>query len=287
MTSFYELLTIQALFIGVATFIDGLYNQSGLKRKWIDQCTEWWVSLELLHWPQIIEINEKFYDAFISIYSSRTFSFKRLFASSISSIFFVLCIFYVLLAFHDPESSHANLMIGPKASIIFSNGISYYSFEHILLIAYLAIHFNLIPDLISLAETGLLLKYSRKNKHTLFFLFFTDLLITTFIFIIWNIYMFNFDSTLTEWVGNNSILTLYSWSGSSPLYLSFLISTYATSFLWISFLLTVLVIGFLKRFSNTLKIIFESSAFVSLPVSSLTGMICLLIWPFWLILKYF
>ena len=287
MKNYSELFQFQLSLLGLAAFLDAMFNASGVKKYWNNKCADWWYKLETIGWPQYIEINERFQELFSRIYGNKTFSFKRILTSSISSVVFVICIFYMLTSLQNSANSETNLMLGSVGSKIFTNTISVYSFNHILLLIYLSITINLFPDIISLAETGWILKISHsKNKHLLL-LFLLGLFLSTIIFAIWNLYLIYFDPVFSDWATNNSIMSLYTFNRSgSPLFMSFLISTYATSFLWFSFIIIILVLGSLKRLSKTFSYILERHYFTKLPVSSLISFLCLCYWPIFLIYNF-
>lgn len=287
MATCYKFFQFQISLLALATFIDGMYNASGVKEYWENRFADWWVKLGSIGWIELAEINDRFQDLFTSMYGGKIFSFKRILTSSISSIVFVLCIFYMITSFSNGSNYETKLMLGSIGSQFFSNTVSTYSFRHILLLIYLAITINLAPDFISLAETGWILKISQtKRKFLLPIFFLLDLLLSTLIFVFWNLYLVFFDPVISEWAVHNSIMSLYSFDGSgSPLYISFLISTYATSFLWFFFILTVLILGILKRISNTLSFIIESRLFLKLPVSTVIASLCLLSWPIFLVFQ--
>ncbi|MFH0780409.1 MAG: hypothetical protein V2B20_00410 [Pseudomonadota bacterium] len=269
----------------MATVMEVAIHFSGIKRQWADRCADWWVNLQLISWPQVPAVSQKFCDLFDAVYGANAVSAKRLFSSAISSLTSVVVIYYLLVAILPVDYSESFILLGPFGSQVFtSSHIDIYSLKHLYLLLYCAVMVNIVPDMISLFETGFILRFSRNGGVNTFMLFIVDLALTTLIWIAWNIYLMHFDPVVAQWAESNSLWSLYSFD-SSPLWITFAISTYATSLLWFAFVSIIVAIGSCKRASRRLVSIIESPVVAQLPITLIVGVPCLVAWPILCIIR--
>jgi len=280
MDKFFNYFQLQVALFSLSAFLDLLYNVTATKKKMDNKWADFWVDLETLSWPTIQYINNLFVAIFKATYGNHILSFRRILTSTLSSVFFLFFIFYIFLEFGDPNSIELNIKTGPMASTVIPDQAVVYSINGIKILLYYAIFINLIPDFVSLAETGWILKLSRNKRMYIFPLLLADISLTAIIFIVWNFFLFNLDPTLSEWAVNSSILDLYfSKDYSAPIYPAILISTFATSLLWFLFIVVVIFFAVLKKISKTISNILESSIFFHFPISVMMIILSFCGWP--------
>lgn len=272
----------QGTLLLMAAVIDQTVNNSNIKTIWSKKRKNWWISLHLIGWPQLEEVSIRFHELFISVYGDSYFSFKRIFSSIISSIFFAISIYYLIILVFPDESYHLTVSLGEFGSCLFESKSSAkpYTIDHLILLIYYTAMVNVVPDMISVAETGFILKVSAKSNIGLAKLFIVDLFLTTAIWVLWISYLFHFDPVFVEWSKSNSIIDLY---GNSPTWYSLTISTYSTSILWFIFVFTVVALGGGKRSSRMIKQILDLEWVKTLsfkyPVFIILGLPCVFSWP--------
>ena len=279
-----QLWGIQEPILAMAVVIDAVFNLSVIKNYWEKSSNSLQEAQKKIIWPKPVDLSKKFYNIFKVIYGKERLSLRRLITSALSSIFFVVIIYYSLATFFNFGTVEAHFQLGWFSSIFFSSSINTNTFEYLLMLIYCSIIINIIPDMISLAETEWILKKAIKNDVNLFWLFILDIFLTTLIFVVWNIMLMKFDPVISKWTETSSILSLYSFQRSTPLYESFAISTYSTSFFWISSVVVILLIGISKQMSRIILLFIKIPLF-SKSVSLITGLFCLFSWPLLFILR--
>ncbi len=266
----------------MAAIFEAWMRWSGRMTQWRETTAEWWYKIQLVSWPTRYQISEKFYSLFVAIYGENALSLRRIVATFASSYIFFIFFFFIISAFQQAIYGASELRVGAVdwfSSHFFYVGepIQLFGMKHIFWLLFNATGVNLIPDLVSLIETGIILKYaSRQNSH-LFLLFLLDLILTTAIWIVAHMITY-FSISYYDGISLEQFLHLYSIK-AHPEYLSYIFTTYATSLIWWIFLMVALVAGVLKRSSRLAVTILESRIVRELPVAIIIGVPCLLSWP--------
>ena len=287
--TYSELWSVQEPILAMAAIVEIYFRFSGGVQSWRAATANWWYNLQMIRWPNRREISLRFYEIFVVIYGDRMFSGRRLVASAISSILFVLITYWFLVnlgqAFFDlPITAVKKGIQPPWLDWIASPGqiIRYLELRDLTLIIYDSLGVNLVPDMISLAETGWLIKMAGTGKRSLTALFFLDLLLTS---LIWMTAHGIAHVGTVVLVRPIDLSLVYSFTNSA--WVAYIISTYATSILWLSFILAVLIVSTAKRTSQLAAVILESRWVSEIPIALIVGIPCLLSWLVLFILRIF
>jgi len=156
--------------------------------------------------------------------------------------------------------------------------ISAYSAKGAFVVFHEALAVNLIPDFISLVETGIILKHATKKDARLGLLLALDLILTTLVWMTTHGIAFVFANVTAglPWWG---FWMQYSPASGSPDWIAYALTTYATSALWWLFLFAIFLFWWLKRTSGIVVKILESRIVANMPIALVVGIPCLICWP--------
>tara|TARA_B100000315_G_C14467229_1_gene536558 strand:+ start:164 stop:1027 length:864 start_codon:yes stop_codon:yes gene_type:complete len=215
----------------------------------------------------IIDVNKLYCDLFDHIYGLRHFSKHRFIASIISSYFGVIVL---TLIFQSDVLAKTDIFLRNLLYIFVLGGL-----------------LNLIPDFISLIETRFILNKSRgKGYIGIFFLLIADLLLTTLIFFIALACMFFLLSLIENVFDVDPAETFISYINflidnlldgsfellfSSEMFFVFLFTTYITSFFWILFVITFILITIFHKLSPIAEYIYKEVGQSSKPATAIAG----------------
>lgn len=299
--SYSQLWSIQEPLLAMAAVIEAYIHYSNVVKRWRDTTADWWVSLKSLTWTSRFEINQRFVELFDAIYGAKTFSWRRIIVSFFISTFLLLIFYFLFIAvfqvfFNMPISRNVS---GHKLYYYFGFRNEFVSLLHpftVLFVVYDSLGTNFLPDFISVAETGLILKWASKKNSNLISLFIFDLFLTTSILVITHLVAHYYHAIMH----NNP--TLFSieylkaaydprigvrgWGINTPEWWALIATTYSTSILWIFFIINTLFIGFLKRSSRILCRLLESNWTSKFPIVLTVGIPCLICWPILFILRF-
>ena len=150
---------------------------------------------------------------------------------------------------------------------------------------------NIIPDFISVAETGWILSKATEKNSNITALFLLDLFLTTLIWVIAHCVAILYATFILPGdpasLSIESILNMYSMHGAGDNWLSYILTTYTTSGIWFGFVLSVLLVAAAKRMSTWVLVILESKWVRELPLLFIVGVPCLLAWLVLLVLRIF
>ena len=289
--TYSQLWSIQEPLLAMAGAIEVWFRFSGKIQAWKDATAEWWFTLQTLRWPNRNEITHKFYDLFCAIYGAKVLSVRRFIASTIGSYLFLYVSYYFIsgiLSLKGNPGQYTYHGLDFFSQLFFSEGaiFSVYSLKGAFLIGYGAIGTNLIPDFISLAETGIILKFAmRKNAH-LGWLVFVDILLTAGVWIAshWTAYWF---ASITTKGTIGLFWDIYNFNVRDPTWFCYALTTFSTSILWWLFLVSVFTVIWLKRVSKFIASILESSVVAEIPLVLIVGIPCLLSWPALFLIRMF
>ena len=263
------------------------FHFSGSIRTWRNATVEWWYQLQMVNWPEVNEISDKFYELFCIVYGKKILSARRIISSSLASILFLYCTYYIIITFLLSIGYYSDQYIVGRLGLIspafFNEGevIKFLSIKDFLWVGNNAVWVNIIPDYVSLVETGIIIHLaSRKGAH-LGRLLIIDFIITTLIWVITHYVcnlLINFfsQSSLTN---SYSFLSIYDPKKQIPNWTVYALTTYSTSFIWWMFLSTVFAANTLRRSSIWAMRLLESRIATELPVLLIVGMPCLFSWP--------
>lgn len=284
MITYNELWTIQEPLLAMAAVFDGIFRFSGAARSWKMATAEWWYKLQLIKWPDKHKISGVFYDLFITIFGTKTLSVRRILLSAIASCIFLVAIYYSLEAImkavnHDWPSGYYGIPdIFSSWYIGYYEFVPTYSIKHLFGIIYGSFGLNVIPDFISLCQTGYIIKLASRKGSSLLKLSFLDFILTTLIAVSAHIIMIiifvnTYDSSISELLNMNYTLQ------SCPDKFSYILTTYFTSISWLGFIITVSSIAALKRSSDLMVWLFETKIVQDIPFLLIVGVPCLISWP--------
>lgn len=288
MLGYLELWQIQEPVLVMATIIEAYLHFPGRFRAWKEMNAEWWYRLQLIKWPDRFDINNKFYDLFVRIYGAKAISGRRLLVSAISSLFFVTVLFWVITRIYQTFFELTDVIVlrtaPPLLAKFVSPGetLSLFSTKNFLLVLYDALWVNIIPDMISIAETGWIIKRANRKGSSLWQLFALDLFLTTLIWITAHTIGYSFVTKIG--LGGFGLISISEFY-SDPVWFSYAVSTYATSAIWIGFIISVLCLATLKRMFSFMVRVLESSLMQEFPVFLMIGIPCLFCWPVLLIIR--
>ncbi|MDG4474660.1 hypothetical protein [Thiovibrio frasassiensis] len=289
MITYSQLWSIQEPILAMAGVIEGYLHFSGRLRDWRNFTADWWVNLQLIKWSDRDQINAKFLEFFNLVYGEKIFSFRRLISAIVSSILFTF-IFYIIL-------TRISIYLGGFEYIDLSKNNYFFEWlgysdgvieklNHIYIAAVLfdSSGINILPDFVSIAETGWILKKATEKNANLPALFILDLFLTSLIWFaghasgtLYSAYILPGDLALLslECIKNDYSLI----QGNGSVWLSFILTTYTTSIIWFCFVFSILFIGGAKRLSKRAVVILETKWVFELPVLTIVGLLCLLSWP--------
>ena len=290
-------------FILTSAFLLDYVLKSPAGEVWKNKTKEWWVKLEEIEFDRAIkDANFWFLEFFDLIYDYRFWSIKRVVRSCISTILAV--VFVIILtgwentifsywinfirfdvAFIEIQGHIKSLIMGDIGWSSFWGRVSSLSDLQILFsIVILLSLVNLIPDFISLQETRWIMLLSvRRQQSRLYILFSLDIILTTFVFYAWFLlfivplanllwgasmsYIMSHFSDMRSFLQYCSAMFSFSLSGFLP----FLISTYFTSFFWIMFVIFVVIVRGLAKFSRFTRILLYNIAVSERPAMTTAG----------------
>lgn len=165
--------------------VEGYIRYSGKMATWRDLSANWWTNLQLIKWKNRAVINRRFLRLYNAVYGEQLFSVRRLSSVTISSLIFTF-LFYIF--FTRLTILHGMPDYIPISNGYFLNFFNYYETgiekQHplfILAVLFDSLGINVLPDFLSVAETGWILKKATKNNSNILGLFLLDLLLTTLI----------------------------------------------------------------------------------------------------------
>jgi len=298
MISYSELWSIQEPILAMATILQTYMNFSGRIITWKNATADWWIKLQLIKWANRYEISAKFRELFQQIYGQKLFSVRRLLSSTTSSTIFLLFSYWLLLKLF---LLYSNNIIIPIEGNPYYKFIGYtedfISHSHpfpIIFLIFDSIGINLVPDYISLAETGWIINKACKKESNLLGLFFIDIMLTTTISMVSHIlaYMYSAIFIYGSPLSLDDFLFAYTFVHHNEMLIgyaignwAFVASTFSTSLLWILFIFSVLSIALLKRLSSYAVAVLESKWVAELPIVLFVGLLCLFSWPILFFLK--
>lgn len=293
MLSYSELWSIQEPLLAMAAIIESYIHFSGRIKTWRNVNAEWWFRIQMLEWPKLHIISEKFLHLYEAIFGSKIFSFRRIFASFLSSSLFSFCLFFCFRAIqgtflpnhgYNLDRFYASQVDWFSSFFFKENEITnVYSLKGIFWILHQSVGLNFVPDFISLAETGLIIRLASKQGAKIGRLFALDFFFTTAILIASHAiaWLIIFKTSTYQIPFNlNHILDQYSlFSGSAPTWISYAITTYSTSVIWWLFVLFTVTVKVLKSSVPLTVKLLESKYVADLPILLFIGIPCLLSWP--------
>ena len=249
-----------------------------------------------MKWPDRALLSAAFLRAFHRVYGKRFFSWRRVIAGSISSLiacsmaYLAICLGikhllgwqkFGMFVEYGREGSILFRALEGLSRILFAPG--WYespSFSELLMIAWSSLGFNIVPDLVSIAETAWIISLASRPRANLLSLVVLDLILTT---VIWFIWIFAADWLLLGFSFDTFVTHLSpSRSGIAAEWV-FALTTYATSALWIGFVIVTLIVGTLRRTSICVVRLLESRLVQELSILFLTSVICLASWLVFLV----
>lgn len=294
MISYTQLWSIQEPILAMLLVIEGYIRYSGKMAAWRDVSANWWINLQLIKWKNRAVINRRFLRLYNTIYGEKVFSVRRLSSVTISSLIFTF-LFYIFF-------TRLTILQGMPDSLWISNSYFYNFFnyyeaeigkQHPLFIAAVlfdSIGINILPDFLSVAETGWILRKATKPNANILALFVLDLVLTTLICFLAHALAYLY--TVFILPGDLRYLSMevirYNYSifdGIGVSKLAYILTTYITSFFWFCFVSCALFFGLAKRISNYSVLILESNLVQKLPLSLIIGIPCLLSWPILFFIK--
>lgn len=282
-----EFWSLQEPVLVMAAVLDAYMKFSGRLQDWRAATAEWWVGLQLIHWPQRHEISQRFLEITYAIYGRKMLSWRRVFSSCTSSLLLTFVFFFLILRLNQILFGIGDVDYNANYVVDFlghtGGSISYSNPLYLISVAYDCVGFNFIPDFISLAETCWVIKLAAQRKYNLFFLFFIDFVFTTFIWVVAHLIAFVYSSLI---LGIDLAPLLNNYDADSVPILAYVATTYSTSLIWFVFLFTLLIVSAAKRASSFAVALFESKWVVELPIFLFVGVICLVSWPIYFLLKF-
>jgi len=282
MISYSELWAIQEPILAMAVVVETYLHFSGRIREWKTLTAKWWYELQVIPWPRNNDLSKRFYDLFIAIYGIRLLSFRRVIASALSSLFFIVILFWFLnrigQTFFNWSGTIYALHVPPWLTWLVLPGstIPSLSIPKVAMTLHDSLGFNLIPDIISIAETGWILRKASESGSKLSKLAIIDFAFTTLIWIVAHSIAYAYTTGIE--MGSFAAVPL-SVVYSDATWLAAIGTTYSTSLLWIGFLFTLYIMIFLRRASSTLVSLLESKLVQELPFALMIGIPCLVAWP--------
>lgn len=217
------------------------------------------------------DVQRVFFELFNLIYGDRFFSWKRIWASIVSTTL-ALIVITTLLGWQD---SFLQAIVKEIASGKY-------------LIAIFPICFNYIPDYVSLAETRLVLRLAKdKGPLGLSLLVLADLILTTLLFL----------TGLTVLLLFLGLINLPSLSSSSDIFdfisaiweifaeailqneeglLVFYLTTFVTSLLWLFFVLSYISVRVLQKVTKAAFVIIDRILAIKRPASAMSFVVIML-----------
>lgn len=292
MITYSELWSIQEPLLAMAGIIESWFYFSGKAKLWKRTTVEWWYNLQMIRWPEIHEINEKFNGLFCAIYGKKVLSFRRFIASLISSILFLLGIYFFLEAIKvavlkSPDSFYYR-GLDFFSRFFFQEGeiINKFSIKNTFILTYESLGLNVFPDFISLCETSVILKLASRRESNLMKLVIVDFVFTTLIWLVAHLLAYWF-YLLTKVGPAVPFGTFYNFTTLDASWISYVLTTYSTSFFWWLFILVVVFTSIMRRFSTFLTKILETRIVMEIPIMIIVGIPCLLSWIVLFVLRTF
>jgi len=231
------------------------------------------------------------------IYGKHFFSWRRLIAGSVSSIAAVSIVYPAIgltlqnILGWSNAVFHVDLFRGDTpicnifqwlSALFFESGVySVPSFPHFLMVVWDSLGYNVVPDLVSLAETAWIVGLASRPRAKLLLLAAFDIIFTTAIWFIWifaTLWLFEGRS-----LGNFVAYIFKANSSGFPIHWYFALTTYFTSTLWIGFVFLTLLLGTLRRAVGWVVRLLESRSVQELPILFFTSVICLGSWLVFLV----
>ena len=242
--------------------------------EWRNGVHELWVKLNTPGAKHLIQdANQLYCGLFDGIYGRRSFSWRRLWASSLSSIISLAVV---------------TLILGYKNTAMYDTP---FFAVRVFLSTVLLPLLNLIPDFFSLIETRLVLRWSKgKRLLMISLLLILDLVLTSSIFL--GVLLFlgplvDFVSTgYWDWFSMDELLSLLTEvSGVLP----FFLTTFVTSLFWWLFVLTFGVIWIFHRMTPLANFVYREIGQSSKPVlicSAFLNSLIVIIYGIWATLAW-
>lgn len=303
MLTYKELWEIQEPLLAMAAILQSYLQFSGSLKQWKIATADWWINLQLITWPERHQINQKFLEVFDQVYGGKTFSWRRLYRSTLFSIFFVFCFYWLFVRigmafFKLPEeflaAGNSTLLSLFQINIVTeAQALPWFDPITLLVVFYDALGLNVIPDFVSLLETAWILRIACKKEAPLILLLLLDFLLTTLIWmaalgvatlntaiLTYGIDFFtSHDFPIYDYLNKVFNFSLPTAVSPVPFYWAMVSTTYTTSLLWILFIVTILSIAFLKRTTSILVTLLESKWVINFPIVLVVGIPCLIAWP--------
>ncbi len=265
----------------MAAAMEAYLHFSGRIRAWRNLTADWWIRLELIEWRDRFEVNKKFLELFHIVYGNRPLSVRRFVSSSLSSILFVFFSYFLLLRIgqsffgvgeYAPELGHQYARV-----LGYEGGAMEYTSPYKLFeLVWDSLGINVVPDYLSIIETGWILGLATRAKSNIAKLAALDFVLTTLIWLFSHFVAF----VVTKFTVEPHLTLAYFLSVySEPYWLAYVVTTYSTSFIWFAFLFTVFATAQLKRLSAILSHLLESKWVAELPILMMVGLLCMLCWP--------
>jgi len=287
--TYSQLWAIQEPILAMTAIVELWLNFSGGAKAWRNATAEWWVNLQLLHWRDRTQINGQFLNLFNVLYGERMLSLRRFIVSLCTSTLFVLFV-YVLL--YRIGQSYWGLETHTFTGLnrLFdwvgydSDTIPHLHPLHLAILLVGGLALNFLPDVLSISETGWIIRKASDPSRSLLGLFLLDILLTTALWL--------GPSALEYWFNTTFVYTKEAWDFSNryttPSYLNHIVyalTTYSTSVVWFGFVGTVLLLAFCKRASTLVVRVLEWRVVSTLPVAMIVGTLCFLAWPVLFVLR--
>jgi len=235
------------------------------------------------------DANQLYCDFFDYIYGRRAFTWRRVWASVLSSMI-ALVVITLILGFKNTWFGYFyyELMDDPDFMLSWSVSFLFVIFPTLL---------NLIPDFFSLIETRLVLNWSKgRGLLGIVLLIILDLILTTTIFIVGVLLLASiiyFSQELLGMAVEQPLWELYDDAIGAMVdrtgFLVFYLTTFVTSFFWILFVITFGLIWVFHRLSPLANLVYYQIGQSDRPAAALSaflnGMI-IIIYAVWRVLEW-
>jgi hypothetical protein len=282
LTSFVALVIIIA---GSGVAFDKLVLSSRLDT-WRRSIGRLWIKLNTPGAKALAQdANQLYCDLFDYIYGKRAFTWRRVWASVLSSMIGLVVITLIL--------GYENTLWPDSIRDIFEKGIRWGLLVILLLCP---VFFNLIPDFFSLFETRLVLKWSKEQGPLgIVLLIILDLALTTTIFLVGALLIASLPLFFYPRLTAGEVLwEFYHFFILSQLFrpdglLLFFLTTFITSFFWILFVITFGLIWVFHRLSPLANLVYYQIGQSDRPAAALSAFlngIIIIIYAVWRVLEW-
>ncbi len=257
--------------------LDKLVLSSRLEA-WRRKIGELWIKLNTPGARALAQdANQLYCDLFDYIYGRRTFAWRRVWTSIVSSITGMV-VFTLIVGLENSFWRRAVEFISEK------DATGAVLVAWVFLVFFIPIVSNLIPDFFSLFETRLVLKWSRgRGPLGIVFLVILDLILTTTIFAAgctaWVIVAVSIGLLMGKTDSSEAVKLVWDFLTSwlpvalfmPRIFLIFFLTTFVTSFFWILFVLTFGIIWVFHRLSPLAKFVYYAIGQSDRPAATLSA----------------